>query len=78
MPSLRAVLGYDSAVYKARYTCVAVNNAHQHFPAAALQAGSATAFEMSTFHVRKGQMHGLAESKRYVILLCVRPEACML
>ncbi len=47
MPSLRAVLGYDSAVYKARYTCIAVNSLHQHFPAAALQASSAIAFVMS-------------------------------
>ncbi len=61
MPSLRAVLGYDSAVYKARYTCIAVNNLHQTFPAAASQAGSATAFGMSTCHVRKGQMRRLAD-----------------
>jgi len=61
MPSLRAVLGYDSAVYKARYTCIAVNNLHHHCPAAALQASSATALAMSMCHVRKGQMRGLAD-----------------
>jgi len=63
MPSLRAVLGYDSAVYKAKYTCIAVHNLPQHFPTAALQAGSATAFGMSTCHVRKGLMRGLADSR---------------
>ncbi len=61
MPSLRAVLGYDSAVYKARYTCIAVNKLHQHFPAAALQASIAIAFGMSKCRVRKGQMRRLAD-----------------